>query len=47
VALGPFIKSISLVAPPSPESFLLRVEDYVPGYRSLEVDSDDEDEALA
>jgi len=44
IALGPFIKSIKVVAPPSPEEFLLKVEDYVPGYKNEEVDSDEEDE---
>ncbi|KAK3801976.1 hypothetical protein RRG08_064570 [Elysia crispata] len=47
VALGPFIQSISVLAPPSPEEFIVRVEDYVPGYKSEDVDSDAEDEAEA
>ena len=44
---GPFIQSISVLAPPSPEEFIVRVEDYVPGYKSEDVDSDAEDEAEA
>jgi len=31
-ALGPLIMEVTLVAPPSPERFLLKVEDYVPGH---------------
>ena len=44
LSTGPFIKSIKVVAPPSPEEFFLKVEDYVPGYKNEEVDSDDDDE---
>ncbi|CAL1530722.1 unnamed protein product [Lymnaea stagnalis] len=47
VALGPFITSIAVVVPPSTEEFLLKVEDYVPGYKNDEVDSDEEDVAEA
>ncbi|XP_035824090.1 39S ribosomal protein L1, mitochondrial isoform X2 [Aplysia californica] len=47
IALGPFIQSIKVVAPPSPEEFLLRVEEYVPGYKNEEVDSDEEEAAQA
>lgn len=47
VALGPFIKSITVLAPPSPEEFSVLVEDYVPGYKTEDVDSDAEDEAEA
>ncbi|XP_059170088.1 large ribosomal subunit protein uL1m-like isoform X1 [Physella acuta] len=43
IALGPFITSMSLVAPPSPEEIALRVEDYAPGYKNEEVDSDEEE----
>ncbi|GFS03134.1 39S ribosomal protein L1, mitochondrial, partial [Elysia marginata] len=44
ITLGPFIQSINVVAPPSPEEFIIRVEDYVPGYKTEDVDSDAEDE---
>uniref|UniRef100_A0A0B6ZDZ4 Uncharacterized protein n=1 Tax=Arion vulgaris TaxID=1028688 RepID=A0A0B6ZDZ4_9EUPU len=47
IALGPFIQSIAVVAPPSPEQFLVKVEDYVPGYKNEEVDSDEEAEAVS
>lgn len=47
IALGPFITSISVVAPPSTEEFFVKVEDYVPGYNNDEVDSDEEDLADA
>ncbi|XP_041363109.1 39S ribosomal protein L1, mitochondrial-like [Gigantopelta aegis] len=32
--LGPFIKKMFVIAPPSTEHFLLTVEDYVPGYKT-------------
>ncbi|KAH9487948.1 hypothetical protein Btru_068275 [Bulinus truncatus] len=47
LASGPFISSISVVAPPSVEEFLIKVEDYVPGYNNEAVDSDDELEEAA
>ncbi|KAK7502508.1 hypothetical protein BaRGS_00006461 [Batillaria attramentaria] len=49
-SLGPFITKVFIIAPPSRERFLLKVEDYVPGYATKErkddedSDSDDEDE---
>ncbi|KAK0043801.1 39S ribosomal protein L1 mitochondrial [Biomphalaria pfeifferi] len=46
VALGPFISSITVVAPPSLEQFLVKVEDYVPGYKNEQVDSDEEEDEV-
>ena len=48
---GPFVKKMFVIAPPSTEHFLLKVEDYVPGYKTkksaeVEEDSDSETEEL-
>lgn len=47
--VGPFITKVFIIAPPSQERFLLKVEDYVPGFSKEKVkeedsDSDDEEE---
>ncbi|BFZ03357.1 hypothetical protein BsWGS_06396 [Bradybaena similaris] len=42
IALGPFIQSITVIAPPSPEEFIVKVEDYVPGYKEEDVSDDEE-----
>lgn len=36
---------MSVVAPPSPEEFVVTIEEYVPGYQDEEIDSDDEEMA--
>ncbi|XP_025080807.1 39S ribosomal protein L1, mitochondrial-like isoform X2 [Pomacea canaliculata] len=53
-ALGPFITKVFIVAPPSTEKFLLKVEDYVPGHTKAaaeqaaeEESSDSDDEETA
>lgn len=51
---GPFITKVFIVAPPSTEKFLLKVEDYVPGHTKAaaeqaaeEESSDSDDEETA
>ncbi|KAL5019280.1 hypothetical protein ScPMuIL_005002 [Solemya velum] len=50
VHLGPFIKSMKIIAPPSSETFLLKLNEYVPGYKvkaALESDGEESDKEAA